>query len=369
MNKTEGLMALNAVHGIGNSRLKKLIDYFGSAENVFKADRCDLLACGSIPEDVVENLLKFPRDRFLEKETVLIKKHDVSVVCFDDPAYPAMLQTISDRPSVLYIKGQLPNEMELSMAIVGSRKASLYGLSMAEKFSRELAELGFTIISGMARGVDTYAHRGALRAKGTTVAVLGSGLAEIYPPENQELFYQIAASGAVLSEFPMTTIPLPVNFPRRNRIVSGLSLGVLIVEASQKSGALITADCALEQGKEVFALPGPIDSAQSFGVNNLIKQGAKLVCSKEDILEELNPQILSILKPQPKFDDTIQTATPITDAEEKILKLLKHNPVHWDEIVQMGFLDVQEASKILLDLELKNMVKQLPGKFFAVQTK
>ncbi len=216
----------------------------------------------------------------------LIKKLNLNVLTRQDDEYPQNLKNILYPPIVLYVKGRLKPQDCNSIAIVGSRLASFYGLSCAEKLAGELANYGLTVVSGMARGIDTASHRGALKQNGRTIAVIGSGFNRIYPPENKGLCEEIAGSGAVISEFPIDTPPEKENFPRRNRIISGLSLGVVVVEAARNSGALITADFALEQGREVFALPGKVDSSTSFGTNELIKQGAKLVSCVDDIIEE-----------------------------------------------------------------------------------
>lgn len=371
MTDTQAIIVLNAIPGLGNSRIRKLIHFFGCATDVLKADASMLQSAHVLPADVIDNIIRFRADEFLAAETALMDKWDVSAFAFTDPGYPAALHDIADAPVVLYVKGFIPGAIAVSVAVVGSRKASVYGLAMAEKFARELAESGVCIISGLARGIDTAAHEGALKARGTTVAVLGSGLACIYPRENEKLYYDIALHGAVLSEYPMTMGPMPVNFPRRNRIVSGLSLGVLVIEAMHKSGALITADCALEQGREVFAVPGPINSPYSSGVNHLIQQGAKLVCSKEDILEELMPpsnaQGLPLVASgalSPKAPAVDLEA--LNDREKNIFQVLQKTPMHMDDIAATVAYSCEETGAILLNLELKHIVKQLPGKYFAV---
>jgi DNA processing protein len=297
----------------------------------------------------------------------LIKSEQVTIVTCLDDSYPPSLREIADAPIVLYAKGKLPAPDSMSMAIVGSRKASLYGLSNAHTFAMRLAELGFTIVSGLARGIDTAAHNGALKARGITVAVLGGGLANMYPPENRKLADDICEAGTILSEFPMETPPVPYNFPRRNRIISGLSLGVIVVEAAQRSGALITADFALEQGREVFAVPGKIDHPASQGVHNLIKQGAKLVTSVDDILEDLQPQVTACLKAgaQPVGSTRNIQAVPmeLSQQERQIYDHLSDRPVHIDELTQQCGSTVPVMS-VLLQLELKRLVKQLPGKLF-----
>lgn len=369
MNERDALLILNAIPGLGNARISRLMEAFGKAERVIHATRADLKACSFLPDTVINNICAFAKEDFLSKEKALLAEHGVEVLTRWDVHYPRALSMVADAPVVLYVKGIIPDDA-LSLAIVGSRKASLYGLSMAEKFATQLSESGFTIISGLARGVDTAAHRGALKARGKTIAVLGSGLAHIYPPENESLFYKIAGNGAVISEFPMNTQPRPVHFPRRNRIVSALSLGVLIIEAALKSGALITADCALEQGKEVFALPGPVDSVHSSGVNNLIKQGAKLVTCREDILDELKPQLEIFLK-SPQSRVPISGALDwqaLSEPEQAVCRLLKSGPRHFDELVATSDSMPQTCalSSLLMELELKNVIRQMPGKFFAI---
>ncbi|MDD5116795.1 MAG: DNA-processing protein DprA [Candidatus Omnitrophica bacterium] len=285
MNAFESLVALNLIPQVGSSRLAGLLEYFQKPENIFKGSRQELsAACG---EKIAQNIAAFD-PRLLEDDLALAKKAGIRIVTLFDRDYPRLLKEIPGAPIVLYVSGDIGAADNPSIGIVGSRRASFYGLNNAERFAAELSARGITVVSGMARGVDTYAHRGALKAKGRTVAVMGSGFSHIYPPENAGLAKRISENGAVISEFPMKTKPLAQNFPRRNRLISGLSLGVLVAEAARNSGALITADFALEQGREVFALPGRIDSNGSTGPNSLLKQGAKLVTCCEDILEELN---------------------------------------------------------------------------------
>ncbi len=269
---------------------------------------------------------------------------------------------------MVYLKGELIAEDNSSIAIVGSRRASFYGLSNAEKFASDLSACGFTIVSGMARGIDTYAHRGALKAGGRTIAVLGSGFNHIYPEENKELSEEISRCGAVISEFPIDTKPTRQNFPRRNRIISGLSLGVLVAEAARNSGALITVGFALEQGREVFALPGKVDSPTSFGTNELIKQGAKLVSSIGDILEELplpsnmNNGLLS----EKQVEERVQKmqSQSLSCAELTLYNIITNCPVSIDEIMEKTDLNISELSNILFKLQIKKIIKQLPGRQF-----
>lgn len=253
MTRFEALVSLNMVLDIGSIRLKKLLDFFGKPENILKAPTEKLMAVSGIGEKIAHKICSLQKQD-LDKEFRLAKKHSLKILTFEDKDYPENLKNISDPPIILYVKGELKPEDKLSFSIVGSRRASFYGLSNAQRFSADLSRKGFTIISGMAYGIDTYAHRGALKAGGRTIAVMGSGFNHIYPEENKELAEEISKSGAVISEFPISTLPLKQNFPRRNRVISGLSLGILVAEAAKNSGALITADFALEQGREVHRL-------------------------------------------------------------------------------------------------------------------
>jgi len=303
-----------------------------------------------------------PQQMLTAHELSLARQAGVHLVTQEQPAYPKLLREIHDPPRALYIKGSLPAE-ELAVAIVGSRHASLYGMQTAERLAYDVALRGITVVSGLARGIDSAAHRGALRAGGRTIAVLGSGLADIYPPEHTELAAQIAKQGAVISEYPMEMPPVGSNFPRRNRIISGLSLGVVVVEAAARSGALITADCALEQGREVFAVPGPITTPTSQGTHHLLKQGARLVTSVEDILEELRLQPQTA--PEVRHAASPGEAAPLATQEARIFACVSADePRYIDTIAADSGVDTAEVSSTLLQLELKHLVCQLPGKRF-----
>ena len=365
MNENDALVILNAVEGIGNAYIKKLISFYGSAVKVFSLSESVLIGDGVVTPKIASNILHFPKDKFLKSEYNLISKKQVKIVTAFDSDYPLTLKDISDAPFVLYVKGNIPKD-RLALGFVGSRKASLYGINTAEKFALRLADLGITIVSGMARGIDTASHKGCLKARGITVAALGCGLSNVYPPENGKLLEAISKDGAVVSEFPMETKPLPQNFPRRNRIISGLSLGVVVVEAAQRSGALITADFALEQGKEVYAIPGKVDSPTSRGVNNLIKQGAKLVTCIEDILEDLSPQLSECLK---ESEESVRrslipvaSCIELNSEEKKILGFFEKRTVQIDEIVDKLEIDVKRLAVVLFQMEMKRLIKQLPGK-------
>lgn len=291
-------------------------------------------------------------------------------ITIDDAEYPKNLRNIHRPPKQLYVNGTLLESDEVAVALVGSRRASLYGIEMSEKLGYELALRGVTVVSGMARGVDTAAHRGALKAKGRTIAVMGSGHGDIYPPENKKLYKEIAERGAVITEYEDDMEPLAYNFPQRNRIISGLSLGVVVVEAAKDSGALITASLAAEQGREVFALPGKISSSTSSGTNALIKDGARLVQSVDDILEELRLHEIKPLEGEErdKIDDRIARVTKayiynsLTEDERKIFKALSDEPMHIDDIVDRSGLEQGNALKILLNMQLKRIAEERPGK-------
>ncbi|HBO97750.1 MAG TPA: DNA-protecting protein DprA [Candidatus Omnitrophica bacterium] len=366
MIESHALLTLNAVPGVGNATTRKLLEYYGSATKVLSLTENDLAADQAVSGKLAAAIAQFPKEQFLAKELALIAQHGVCVLTFHDEEYPESLREIADSPVVLYVKGRLPENLSLSIAVVGSRNASLYGNSIAGQWSARLAEAGFTIVSGMARGIDTAAHTGALKARGHTVAVLGCGLSTVYPPENEKLFAEIASGGAVISEFPMTMPPVAQNFPRRNRIISGLSMGVIVVEAAVKSGALITADFALEQGREVYAVPGKVDSPTSKGVHGLIKQGAKLVSCVEDILEDIHPQLLrefqgSVTPPERK-DPVASGAMNAT--EQQVYGFISDRPVHIDHLIDRCGTDALRVTTVLSCLELKHLIKQLPGKLF-----
>jgi len=378
MTQTEALVGLNLLYEIGSIRLKKLLEHYATAQEIITASCDELKRIEGIGEEIAYDISQL-KSEDIDNEFRLIKKYglDILTVCDDD--YPENLKSIYDPPIVLYVKGNLTAQDKLSIGIVGSRRASFYGLNSAEKFAYELAGLGFTVVSGLAYGIDTQAHKGALKADGRTIAVLGSGLANIYPSENKKLAGQISQSGAVISEFPLSAAPLPNNFPRRNRIISGLSLGLLVVEAAKNSGALITADFALEQGREVFALPGKIDSGNSFGTNGLIKQGAKLVSNIEDILEELNfteqialpkeAQGFNTLKlGDASFSEAEKESSKIgelTSEESNLYNTLSRQPQHLDDIVDKLGLTTAKTLNMLLTLEIKKFIRQFPGKQFA----
>ena len=352
-------LGLKSVPGVGNRLFLHLIEHFESPKKVFSAPRVELLKVEGVSDRLVPVIQRYKIPKEVKEDLSLAQKNGIKIITFSDPDYPSILRHIHDPPPVLYVRGKVHGD-SLNIAIVGSRNPTSYGRTVTERLSGDLAQRGFTVVSGMARGIDAAAHIGALATEGKTVAVLGSGMGTIYPAENKRLFYRIAESGAVISEFPFLTPPDAHNFPVRNRIISGLSLGTVIVEATHRSGSLITARLAAEQGREVFAVPGSITSFKSMGTHRLIKQGAKLVEHVEDILEELN-----LDQPIPSIDTKEKPAIPLTPEEKKILNELSPYPVHIDKLVRSLSLSPALVSGLLLQLELKGLITQSPGKLFA----
>lgn len=365
MEEKEALIILNSVEGLDFLKLKHLKEAFGNFVKVFSKSEEELCKIEGITENLAKKIKKAFKEFDLKKELKLIAEKEITLLSIEDSNYPQNLKEIFDPPYLLYVKGELKDVDRNSLAIVGSRIASYYGLSTAEKISFLLASRGITIVSGLARGIDTQAHKGALKAKGRTIAVLGRGLAGIYPEENKDLAEEIESSGALISEFPLEFPPFKQNFPRRNRIISGMSKGVIVVEAGERSGALITADFALEQGREVFAVPGKIDSPTSLGTHRLIKDGAKLVSSIEDILEELKLDIGYLKKENNKPIEMIKL-----EGKEKIIyDVVNDEPKYIDELNESLNLEISELLEILLKLELKGLIRQLPGKRFVKRVK
>jgi DNA processing protein len=364
-------IALNMIRGIGSRTANQLIERFGSPAGVFAASRLALEKAGLKPETIQE----LHDSEILDKANAEIERLEqlgARVVTLEDEEYPPLLREIHDPPIALYVRGDLKRACERPcVAVVGSRRCSTYGINAAQSLSRDLAANGVTIVSGMARGIDAAAHRGALEAGGMTIAVVGTGLEKTYPKEHKKLEDEIVANGAVISEFPLGTPPLPQNFPYRNRVLSGLCVGVMVVEAAEHSGSLITARLAYEQGREVSAVPGNITSQTSFGPNFLIKDGAKLVQYWRDVVEELprdlKEKILGVTKRgdgepnvQPVFE-----AVDLTEDERKVLDLLTADaPSHVDQLLISSGMNSSELMTALLGLEMKDRIRQLPGKSF-----
>lgn len=365
MNDIERLLILNMVDEVGSIRTRALLRRFGSFGKALKAKEADIAGIKEIGPRLAPKIVKSIEEIDIKKEIDLISRYGVKVMSFLDDDYPKHLKEIHSPPVILYIKGKILPQDETAVAIVGSRRASFYGMQTAEKLGFELALRGITVVSGLARGIDSSAHKGALKAKGRTIAILGSGQAHIYPKEHKALAEEISKNGAVISEFPMATIPDKSNFPKRNRVISGLSLGVVVVEAAEKSGALITADFALEEGKEVFAVPGKVDSDNSRGTNRLIKQGARLIESVDDVLEELNlEQKLSYLAGGKDIDSCGQKGIKLDKCEVLVYNLLSSEPRYIDELSEAAGMNISDISRILLNLEMRKFIRQLPGKNF-----
>ena len=349
------IWTLNRISGFGPQRFKELCEAVSPIEQLVTPEVSARLSADSAwgPRFVSDFEQAFGLPDF-EQERDACEKLGINMIHCFDPAYPTRLREIFDPPLVLYVRGSFVPEDEIAIAIVGTRRPSVYGLRTARRFASELAARGVTVVSGMARGIDGEAHRGAISVRGRTIAVLGSGLDVIFPKEHAGLFEQIAANGAVVSEFPLGTLPLPFHFPKRNRIISGLTMGVLAVEANERSGSLITTSCALDEGREVYAIPGPVDSVTSRGTNQLIQRGAKLASSADDILCDLSPQIRAALPPAQTSGEG--------QTEDPILKLLcGERPVHFDELVASSGFDAHDLSDRLIRLELAGQVKRTLG--------
>ena len=376
-NELKYWLALKMVEGVGNVAFTALVKTFGSPKEVFDAPLNSLMEIPGVGKKVASQIKSFSNWQQVERELAAARNQQVSIITCHDPLYPINLLNIYDFPPFLYVKGNLREE-DINIAVVGSRTASTYGKFSTERLCRELAINGITVVSGLARGIDTAAHRGSIAAKGRTIAVLGCGIDIVYPPENKELFTKIPLQGAIVTEFPFGTPPNGPNFPARNRIISGLSLGVVVVEANEKSGSLITARTALEQGREGFAVPGSIDSAGSRGTNRLIKQGAKLIEDVYDILDEIMPQIemkqkmyipeqvekTKSCKPFPPIDRPISGNEDLTDKERYLLERISASPVTIDSLIAQTGERPGEILNNLLLLELKGLITQLPGKMF-----
>ncbi|AZR72360.1 DNA protecting protein DprA [Anoxybacter fermentans] len=359
-------VGLSLVQGVGSVRIKRLLEYFGSPERAWKAREEELLAIPSFGPKLVKKFIKIRDNVDLERFIKKCREAEIGILCFEDSEFPVNLKHIYDPPPVIYYRGSLKKEDINSIAIVGSRKMSPYGRRVTRLLARELAERGFTIISGMALGVDGEAHMAALEAGGRTIAVLGSGVDIIYPKEHKKLYQKIITSGAVISTFPPGTPPERGNFPARNRIISGLAYGTVVVEAGLKSGALITADQALEQNREVFAVPGSIFSPMSKGTNALIQKGAKLVTCSNDILEELVGLIPEKIQNKKISMDEIDEEFRFTNLQAQIMALLKTGEMSLDQLIEELNVDPARLNTALFELELLGKITQLPGLKFAI---
>jgi len=357
-------LALKSVPGVGNLLFTRLVTHFGSPDAVLAADEPALIAVQGVTARLSAAILGHRGATAANQEWEAAQKKGYQIITQADPQYPALLTQIPDPPPVLYVYGTLPATDALTIAVVGSRHATGYGISATRQLSMDLVRQGVTIVSGLARGVDSAAHAGAIAAGGKTVSVIGTGLDRIYPRENERLYHQIAENGAVITEFALGTGPDAHHFPVRNRIISGMSHGTVVVEATARSGSLITARLAAEQGRDVFAVPGNIHSFKSVGTHTLIKEGAKLVAHAWDVLDEF-----AHINSRPPADPTPpESVRPhLTESEAMVMDSLEAEPVHIDDLARKLGLPSGKLSGILLQLELKGLASQSPGKRFALK--
>jgi DNA processing protein len=362
MNATEASIALNMLPTVGPVRLRKLLEVFKEPQEILAAKRHELRKVEGIGNEVADQISNWESIIDLGAELTRIREFGATVITQELPSYPRALREIHAPPIVLYVWGELMERDHHAIGIIGARRTTHYGVESAKKLAYQLAYAGLTVVSGLARGIDTAAHQGALAAKGRTIAVIGSGLAKLYPPENAALAEKIrAGNGAIVSEFSMEIEPDRQTFPMRNRIISGWSHGILVVEAGLNSGALITASQALEQGRSVYAVPGHINAPSAMGSNRLIQQGAKLVMDASDILDDL--QIL-LPEAKPSAEAAARPLPPLSEKERRTYDAIEATETSIDDITEKTRLPSATVSSALLQLELKRLVKQLPGKYF-----
>ncbi len=363
MNSTEALIALNMIEKIGPIRLRHLLEMFESPESVLGASKEKLAMVDGIGNDTAIKIADWENQVDLAGELKRIREYDCKVVTQLDSIYPASLREIYDPPIVLYVKGSLVERDHHGVAIVGSRMTTPYGLESARRLAYQLGQAGVTVVSGGARGIDTAAHQGSLRSEGRTIAVIGSGLDIVYPSENRELFDRITMKGAVMTQFPFRRKADRQTFPIRNRIVAGMSLGTLVVEANRTSGALITANMAVDYGRQVFAIPGRIDSPRSKGCHALIKNGAKLCENAEDILSEFEYLFPPSIQSQNE-QSSASASIPLSEEETVLWKLLEGSESHLDDLIRGSRLPTARVSVLLMGMEMKRLVKRLPGQTY-----
>lgn len=366
MDKLYPWFCLKNVPGIGNHLFKRLIDRFSLPEAVFQASQQELLEVEGISKRQSAAILNYKAPLSIKAELDQANQKEYKIITLADSLYPPLLKEIPDPPPFLYVSGNLDGSPK-NIAVVGSRNPTAYGISITQKLCADLSAHDITIISGMAVGIDTAAHQGALAGKGNTIAVLGSGFNKIYPSQNLRLFEKISEKGAVISEFALNTEPEAHHFPIRNRVISGMSMGTVVVEATRKSGSLITARLAAEQNREVFAVPGSIQSFKSTGTHALIKQGAKLVENAQDILEELVAYMGTDHLHEDCVQNHVSQRQPSLPPEElAIYNSLSPYPEHIDTIIRKTHIESGKLLSLLLQLELKGIVQQLPGKYFSL---
>ena len=366
MDPKEALIALNMVEHVGPVRLRKLVDHFGDAPSILRASRNQLQAVPGIGTEIADSIAGWETTVDLAGELKRIADFGCHVLTADDAAYPPSLKEIYDPPVVLYVKGALTEKDHNAVALVGSRMVTPYGTETARKLAYQLGYVGVTVVSGGARGIDTAAHQGALQSKGRTIAVLGTGINLVFPSENKELFHRIAedGQGALITQFPFNRKADKQSFPIRNRIVAGMTLGTVVVEANLNSGALITANFATDYGRQVFAVPGRVDSPRSKGCHELIKKGAKLCEGAEDILSEFEYLFPPSNKPASPAETGTLPALSLSENEIKILAAVAQDETHIDDVIRASGLPASAVSVGLLSLEMKRVVRQLPGKMF-----
>jgi DNA processing protein len=362
-NKKIAWLSLYMIPGLGNIVLKRLIERFGDPETVLEADLPELMNVEGMRRDIAGKIMNRSLSTEAEKELRNAERCHARIITYTEPSYPAFLREIYNPPMLLYVKGREIPLTQTFVGVVGSRNPTHYGRKAAEKIALGLARRGAGVVSGLARGIDAAAHRGCLRGNGFTIAVVGTGIDVVYPASNKALFKQIETNGAIVSEFVTGTPPEPRNFPIRNRIISGLSRGTVVVEATKKSGSLITASLALEQGREVFAVPGSIDSFKSTGTHFLIKQGAKLIENADDILDDFGFAGKGRAG-RGVPGEPCGVHRDLDELERKIYEIIGDYPMHMDNIVRLGKMEVSKVAGILMKMELEGIVKQLPGKMF-----
>ncbi len=371
-------LKLHLTGEVGPIRLRKLINHFGSLDAVLSASMGELQRVAGIGPRIAESIFRSRSDDSVDREMERAATCGVRIICFEDDDYPRSLRNIPDPPICLYVRGRIEPTDCVAIAIVGTRRCSHYGREQAIRFGQMLGGAGLTVISGLARGIDSHAHRGALQGGGRTIAVLGNGLASIYPPEHQPLAEEVIAAGAVISEFPIDSQPVPENFPRRNRIITGLSLGVLVIEAGKRSGALITARLAAEYNREAFALPGRVDRPElTAGVHGMIRDGqAKLVTCLEDVLDELGQvgEIMgrevqtSVAPGETESAGAVPAMPKLTAHEQAVLNAVVDDAEDADAIASKTGLDPGRVMSTLTSLQLKGLIRQLPGHRFVHRT-
>ena len=368
MDSREAFVALNMIDHVGPVRVRQLLEHFGDAASILKASKQQLLRVRGIGEDIADSIASWEKSVDLASELKRCDEFGCHIVTQEDAEYPELLRQIYDPPVVLYVKGTLDNKDKNGVAMVGSRQTTHYGIEVARKLAYQLAYIGVTVVSGGARGIDTAAHQGALSGKGRTICVLGTGINIVFPPENAELFERISASGAVISQYPFNRKADKQSFAIRNRIVAGMTLGTVVVEANLTSGALITANFATEYGRQVFAVPGRIDSPRSKGCHDLIKKGAKLCEGAEDILSEFEYLFPASNKPPSASETGVLPALELPENEQKVYDVLDGDPTPIDDVIRRSGLPSSAVSVALLSLEMKRIVRQIPGKLFLRNT-